>query len=327
MFLSRSVARTALLPVERMMIFPPIPRLQGKNPLFQKYRAAKAKPHDYQTYNNFSDLAFHRHVNNKPDPKGKGKGKPIEPPSFKHSFVHDAESTLWVITSWLIHAIPVPRPCTAQDTPETSLAPDPEGYVSSAAYQRICRILYLDPPESRDLIPAASEWRKFLHPHLPPTLATMLAEMHRYLRPEWAIFPVDNLRPDHAHEALRRLVFKEIVRMKDAGALVEVERKRRAVPSDITKKVRQQEVDADIMAMFGKATDGMGLFMGSRSMPGDLGVDYGYEDVAGEDEDYTDDDNDVDEGEEHTDQDPVASLPNEEPTQTQVQDDDKMDTD
>ncbi|KAG8737579.1 hypothetical protein FRC10_008058 [Ceratobasidium sp. 414] len=77
--------------------------------------------------------------------------------------------------------------------------------------------MYETDPEERQLFPAASDWRKFLHPDLGPELATMLGEMHRYLQPEWAMLP--DLRADHAHEALRRLVFKEIVRMKESGNL------------------------------------------------------------------------------------------------------------
>ncbi|KAF8600087.1 hypothetical protein BDV93DRAFT_525631 [Ceratobasidium sp. AG-I] len=335
-FLSRSVARAALLPVERTMIFPSIPRLEGKNNLFRKYRLAKEKPHDYLSYNNFSDRAFILHVNNKGDlkGKGKGKGKSVDPPSFKHSFVHEAESTLWVITSWLIHAIPVACTCPADGHPPL----DPKGYVSSEAYRHICTLLYLDPPESRDLIPAASEWCKFIHPQLPSSLATMLAEMHRYLRPEWALFPAENLRPDHAHEALRRLVYKEIVRMKDAGEVGEVQRARRAVPHDILKKVRKQEEHVDLMAMFGKPVNPLGRFMGIRPMPGDSKEDVGYEGPV-----YLDDDDDEDEdGDEDEDRDrdreegidqgafkAAGSLPSDEPAQSQAlaSGEDKMDTD
>ena len=104
----------------------------------------------------------------------------------------------------------------------------------------------------------------------------MITEMHRYLRPEWALFPVADLRPDHAHEALRRLVFKEIVRMKDAGEVGEVQRVRRAVPHDILKAVRQREEHADLMAMFGKPANHSG-FMGTRPIPGDSEEDIGYE--------------------------------------------------
>lgn len=45
----------------------------------------------------------------------------------------------------------------------------------------------------------------------------MLAEMHQYLRPEWDVFPEQKMPMTHAHEALRRLLFKEIVRMKESG--------------------------------------------------------------------------------------------------------------
>ncbi|KAG9082623.1 hypothetical protein FS749_006705 [Ceratobasidium sp. UAMH 11750] len=103
--------------------------------------------------------------------------------------------------------------------------------------------MYQTDPEERALFPAASDWRKFLHPDLAPELAIMLGEMHRYLQPEWAMLP--DLRPDHAHEALRRLVFKEIVRMKESGNLAPISERKRPIHPEVESKAEEIAFDRD----------------------------------------------------------------------------------
>lgn len=84
------------------------------------------------------------------------------------------------------------------------------------------------------MYPAASQWAKFLHLGL-ASLAGMLGEMNQYMAPEWSMIP--NLRrPDHAHEALRRSIFKQIVRMLHDDQLKLSPRKRRLHP-EVQKKL------------------------------------------------------------------------------------------
>ncbi|KAF8600114.1 hypothetical protein BDV93DRAFT_559753 [Ceratobasidium sp. AG-I] len=225
-FMARSVARMELLPADRATTYPSIPHLPKTGPFFAKYRELNQH---FEAFETFSRRTFSQHVQH----KSKTGALVPERPSFAHLLVHDAESTLWVITSWLIHALPA-----AQLDPKAE-----KEHVSSEAYRRICTTMYLDPPESRDLTPSALEWHKLLHPDLPSSLATMLAEMHQYLRPEWGIFPERNLLPTHAHEALRRLLFKEIVGMKESGDEVQLAEKRyMPVHSDVQKEIDERNV-------------------------------------------------------------------------------------
>ncbi|KAG8697030.1 hypothetical protein FRC09_008113 [Ceratobasidium sp. 395] len=225
-FMARSVAQTQLLPIKRSMIYPSMPTFP-KCFHFDSYKAFRGYQNlgDYELYGPSTRRMFADRV----------EGRFQTPKQFRHYPFHDAESTLWVITRWLVHAIP---------------ADSQDSHSENAAYKKICTAMYATSPEARTLFPAAADWRKFLHPGLPPQLATMLGEMHRYLMPEWAMLP--DLRPDHAHEALRRLVYKEIMRMKNAGELGQVAEHRRPIHPEVVPVEEEESSSTGVIPAMGQ---------------------------------------------------------------------------
>ncbi|KAG9095396.1 hypothetical protein FS749_010529 [Ceratobasidium sp. UAMH 11750] len=70
-------------------------------------------------------------------------------------------------------------------------------------------------PDSRvDLPISQKNWQAILHAVL-AGLAPMVSQMHRYIHPKWAYR--SNLSDEHVHEALRRLLLMEIVRIDESG--------------------------------------------------------------------------------------------------------------
>lgn len=214
-FMARSVARRQLLPINKQMIFPSLPRMDLENDFrYRRYRELSGK--HYLDYHHCMNTEFENR-----------KSKP--PMEYWHQFIHDAESTLWVLTDHLVRALPWGSS---------------EHYADGEAYRVICEALYLTPPGDRIMYPAASQWVKFLHPEL-KSLAGMLGEMHQYMQPDWAMIN-DPPRQDHAHEALRRIVFKQIVRMVDGDKLNLSTRKRHIHP-EVQKKMDGLEYEPEAL--------------------------------------------------------------------------------
>ncbi|QRV78624.1 hypothetical protein RhiJN_06639 [Ceratobasidium sp. AG-Ba] len=213
-FMARSVAQTKLLTSRRPMIFPAMPQLPNTS-TFEKYKAWNGfqGAGRYDRFYPATQRMFAEYISGT-----------YQSTQFRHHPFHDAESTLWVISRWLVHAIPL----NSQDIRS-----------DSEAYKRICVAMYETSDETRPLFPAISDWRKFLHPGLSPELAVMLGEMHRYLQPEWALLR-NELRPDHAQEALRRLVFKEIIRMKETGDFSPVSGHKRPIHVGVVPRAGSQ---------------------------------------------------------------------------------------
>ncbi|KAG8690590.1 hypothetical protein FRC11_010531 [Ceratobasidium sp. 423] len=123
---------------------------------------------------------------------------------FAHQLFHDSESTFWVI-AWTLA-----RSTAEGSKPETN------------PHLHFCKFFYnmyrhYPIPEylySRSMLCLLSEkyWKSILHPDL-AILAPMLKEMSKYIRPEWAHRP--DLNPEHAHEALMRLLLGEIVHIDE----------------------------------------------------------------------------------------------------------------
>ncbi|KAF8608427.1 hypothetical protein BDV93DRAFT_603240 [Ceratobasidium sp. AG-I] len=206
-FMARSVARRQLLPLSKSTIFPSLPRMDTDINRDSPYRR-------YLALSDVHYLNYHACIN-----AGFEERKTKPPMEYWHQFFHDAESTLWVLTDYLVRALPLG--CS-------------EHYADGEAYRVICEALYITPPGDRVMYPAASQWAKFLHPEL-VSLAGMLGEMHRYMAPEWALI-ANPTRPDHAHEALRRMAFKQIAQMLDGDQLKLSTHKRHLHP-EVQKKL------------------------------------------------------------------------------------------
>jgi len=119
-----------------------------------------------------------------------------------HSAVHDAESVFWIIMWFLIRASPTPRSDTVTRV-----------YIQAANG-------FLQHKIGTEMLSARSilitydteEWEGILHPRC-HSLIDMLINMASYLGKRWLQYP--DVSPYHAHEAMKRLLLKEIVRMTD----------------------------------------------------------------------------------------------------------------
>ncbi|CUA69832.1 Nebulin-related-anchoring protein [Rhizoctonia solani] len=133
---------------------------------------------------------------------------------FAHRLFHDAESTLWVIAWTLITSV------KTGSKPESGLRRD------FSEFFYTMRNHFPQPPylDSRGALACFSVdpayWETALHPDL-AMLAPMLANMFRYILPEWAHRP--DLDDEHVHEALMRLLLAEIVKIEDNGTDIEID--------------------------------------------------------------------------------------------------------
>ncbi|KAB5588461.1 hypothetical protein CTheo_8094 [Ceratobasidium theobromae] len=121
---------------------------------------------------------------------------------FKHQLFHDAESVFWVIACTL-----------ARSTRPTSEA-EVEWHDELKAFTHAMDSHIPGPNkvDPRFLCPDLGTWRNILHQDL-VCMAPMISQMHKYIWPEWALR--DKLDPEHAHEALMRLLLTEIVHIDD----------------------------------------------------------------------------------------------------------------
>ncbi|CAE6434390.1 unnamed protein product [Rhizoctonia solani] len=137
---------------------------------------------------------------------------------FAHRLFHDAESTFWVIVWTLARSV---KEGSEQETPHP---------IFCQFYHVIYR--HFPDPGAMDTrltlcLPSETYWRSVLHPDL-AVLAPMLHQMFRYIQPDWAYRP--ELDPEHVHEALMRLLLKELVRMENHGGDITISIGGRATP-------------------------------------------------------------------------------------------------
>ncbi|KAB5588463.1 hypothetical protein CTheo_8096 [Ceratobasidium theobromae] len=122
---------------------------------------------------------------------------------FKHQLFHDAESVFWVIAWTLARST---RPVYKAEVEWHS---DLKVFID-AMNSHILGPERVDP--RKGLEPDLGTWRDILHRDL-ASMASMISQMHEYIWPEWTLR--DTLDPEHAHEALMRLLLTEIVHIDD----------------------------------------------------------------------------------------------------------------
>ncbi|CAE6422947.1 unnamed protein product, partial [Rhizoctonia solani] len=186
-FISRSVSKGELL--DPFCIPSQMPKLDGR----PRKLLTACTDSKYEAYNKAVD---------------DGSQSPSKPAAtrFTHQLFHDAESTFWVI-SWFL-ARSAPKDYEKESDPNPKLTRFINGMKSHYPSNET-----IDP---RDSFSATLEaWKQILHPRL-VDVAPMLSEMHEYILPEWGYRPELNTEyPEHAHEALMRLLLREIVRIED----------------------------------------------------------------------------------------------------------------
>ncbi|KAF8581021.1 hypothetical protein K439DRAFT_258862 [Ramaria rubella] len=122
-----------------------------------------------------------------------------------HQPFHDVESMFWVIVWFLMRAWP-------EDSREPEIT---DQYKLSTAAMLAHRMGTDGFGLRKDLLRYKGQvWETILHSQCRP-LASMLAKMAAYLGIRWLSHP--DAPPCHSHEALKRLLLKEIVRMTQEG--------------------------------------------------------------------------------------------------------------
>jgi len=119
-----------------------------------------------------------------------------------HSAVHDVESVFWIIMWFLIRASPVGD----TETLSTDFVDTADGMLRHqiGKDQLAPRTVFISYKRH--------DWLEVLQPRL-HRLIDMLVNMGNYLGKRWLQFP--DISPYHAHEAVKRLLLKEIIRMTD----------------------------------------------------------------------------------------------------------------
>ena len=130
-------------------------------------------------------------------------------PVFTHLPYHDMESVFWVIYWSLLRAVPT----ESKDFEEGMEYPTFQGAF------KIITTHGAGMSDLRDLL-SHSPWADHLHSGL-QSLGPMLERMWAYVGREWGLFYNEDgsTRQDHAHEAVLRLLLREIVRLEDEDPL------------------------------------------------------------------------------------------------------------
>ncbi|KEP44885.1 kinase domain protein [Rhizoctonia solani 123E] len=185
-FISRSVSKCELLYILHWV---KMPKLDGR-------------PH--KLYTSCTESMYEAY--NKAVDEGSQSSSEPAATRFTHQLFHDAESTFWVISWFLARSAP------NDYEKENKLNPKLTRFIKGmeAHYPSNETI---DP--RADFSATLEAWKQILHPRL-VDVAPMLSEMHEYILPEWGYRPELNTEyPEHAHEALMRLLLREIVRIED----------------------------------------------------------------------------------------------------------------
>jgi len=145
-------------------------------------------------------------------------------PPFAHQPYHDMESVFWILVWELSQALPSPASGNHQCQQPTL----EEEVAFAEVFESLQHHQFRGPKDSRYwlLSQDAEEWQATLHPGC-QSVAPLLASMAEYVNIEWAHWP--QLPFDYAHEAFKRLLLREIVRLQDSGDDIALQRERRKV--------------------------------------------------------------------------------------------------
>jgi hypothetical protein len=147
--------------------------------------------------------------------------------SYQHGPCHDTESFFWVTLYNLVTAWPEGEDDEGMTTQasEFLLKMQNSGFASN---QHDSRIIFLD------VHAEAEDFERLLHPRL-RKLAPYLAELSRYMAPEWAYWSEDHLPADHCHEAMKRTLLKMLLELEDDPIMLKVGVKRKHLPKNATE--------------------------------------------------------------------------------------------
>ena len=121
---------------------------------------------------------------------------------FRQLPVHDAESIIWIIIDFLLKAIP------------TGGNPEVTQVASSALKVLANHTLEPSADSRRCFMRFSREWLHNLHPKL-THLAPMLCKFSSLLNFNWTLLCIKGLLPqDILHEAVKRILLEEIVRIR-----------------------------------------------------------------------------------------------------------------
>ena len=121
---------------------------------------------------------------------------------FRQLPVHDAESIIWIIIDYLLKAIPGGGDPEVTESASTALKILANHILEPSADSRRC---------FRDF---SREWLHNLHPKL-THLAPMLCKFSELLSINWTFLCIKGLLPqDILHEAVKRILLEEIVRIR-----------------------------------------------------------------------------------------------------------------
>ncbi|KAF8581035.1 hypothetical protein K439DRAFT_1662505 [Ramaria rubella] len=142
------------------------------------------------------------------------------PGTILHQPFHDVESVFWIITWFLMHAWP-----TGHDPALT------EEFGKATKAMLAHQIDNDDYGGRKDLLTKpARKWSNIIHPEC-CGLVKMLVDMAAYVSMRWMRFPT--APTFHAHEAFKRLLLKEIVRMTRDGRPIPIQGARGLPPHSV----------------------------------------------------------------------------------------------
>ncbi|KAJ3478142.1 hypothetical protein NLI96_g9971 [Meripilus lineatus] len=196
-FIARSVASGQVLLDDHAYV--PMP---GLSPAAEQ---VYIRAYGQKSYDNYQDVGDKFHGRDIPPRLARG----VALPAYFHRPDHDVESIFWVLLSSLLHAQPKEI--------------DPHAKVNLRAYQEASDMLDRHVIEAdaendgRDRLLTFSDvkFERALHPQL-RSLAEMLHLMMYQIRPEYAFLDPPPAA-DHLHEAMRRLLLEQIVKMQASG--------------------------------------------------------------------------------------------------------------
>jgi hypothetical protein len=168
--------------------FSPMPTLQGKA------KTLYLKAYGQAAYDSFTDKGGTFHG---------GTSTGVIQESFLHRPRHDIESVFWTLLSSLLRVSP------KDAAPETNTPGD----LSIALKHLDTHVIHSHEPDNRGTLLTWTQtaFENALHPNL-AFLAPMFADMCAQIRPEYAYLSPSPLR-EHLHEAMRRLLLRQIVDM------------------------------------------------------------------------------------------------------------------
>ncbi len=199
MFIARSVGSAALLFEEHRSNFVKMPLLTSD--ALKVYIAA----YDEEVYHLYNDKEGYVHGGIVPDLDD--EKRPPAQEKFYHRPDHDIESVFWVLLVTLLRA----QPKTRTDGVDMGKYWKAYDYFLNHTIQQPED----DDEDSRAVLLGYTEakFEKILDPGL-TSLAPMLRAMAKQIRPEYAY--LDPPPPsDHLHEAMRRLLLEQILKMPD----------------------------------------------------------------------------------------------------------------